>query len=269
LISPEGYRGDGRKQLEFRHVHCDLNVFDYADGSCYLEMGNTKLFATVLGPRESAKKSETQLDRARVIVSLQLSPFSGSERRKHRNDRKNTEMEIVIRDTMESLIFTQLFPRCQIELLLQVTQVDGSLVSACLNACTLALMDAGIPMHDFLISLSAAYAHGIYVLDPCRSEESMTGSSSECVLSFLPRSGNVSTFLTSSRIPLAQLSGLLKDATQASSALHATFRSLALQHLQGSSEPNPNASMAMLLSSTAKDIENDIENENAMDVDIV
>ena len=43
-----------------------------------------------------------------------------------------------------------------------MVSLDGSLLAACLNACTLALIDAGVPMPSFL----AAVTSGIISADP-------------------------------------------------------------------------------------------------------
>ena len=51
-FSDQGYRLDGRKQNELRRIRCKLGVFLQADGSSYLEQGNTKVLAAVYGPHE-------------------------------------------------------------------------------------------------------------------------------------------------------------------------------------------------------------------------
>jgi len=52
FISPEGLRIDGRRVNELRKIRGQVGVFGEADGSAYLEMGNTKALAVVYGPRE-------------------------------------------------------------------------------------------------------------------------------------------------------------------------------------------------------------------------
>lgn len=51
-ISPEGLRLDGRRPEELRAIKCKLGIFNKADGSAYFEQGNTKVLATVYGPKE-------------------------------------------------------------------------------------------------------------------------------------------------------------------------------------------------------------------------
>lgn len=43
LLSEEGYRIDGRKPNELRKIRCNMGVFKQADGSAYIEQGNTKV----------------------------------------------------------------------------------------------------------------------------------------------------------------------------------------------------------------------------------
>lgn len=52
LLSDQGYRLDGRKASELRKVQARMSVFAQADGSAYLEQGNTKALAVVYGPHE-------------------------------------------------------------------------------------------------------------------------------------------------------------------------------------------------------------------------
>ena len=54
LLSDQGFRMDGRRADELRRLQCRLGVFSQADGSAYVEQGNTKVLAAVYGPHEVA-----------------------------------------------------------------------------------------------------------------------------------------------------------------------------------------------------------------------
>ncbi len=45
-----GFRVDGRRPQEIRKLNCRMGVFQQADGSAFLELGNTKILASVYGP---------------------------------------------------------------------------------------------------------------------------------------------------------------------------------------------------------------------------
>ena len=46
--------------------------------------------------------------------------------------------------TFEAAILTELYPRSQIDIYVEVLQADGGNLCACINAATLALIDAGL-----------------------------------------------------------------------------------------------------------------------------
>ena len=52
LILLKGLRVDGRRPHELRKVQCQVGVFKQADGSSFLEQGNTKVLASVYGPHD-------------------------------------------------------------------------------------------------------------------------------------------------------------------------------------------------------------------------
>lgn len=64
-------------------------------------------------------------------------------------------MQTTISDAFASAIFTHLYPHSTISITLHVLSQDGSLLAACINATTLALIDAGIPMRDYVVACTA------------------------------------------------------------------------------------------------------------------
>jgi len=52
ILSEDGFRFDGRRPNELRQIQCKMGVYKQADGSAYIEQGNTKVLATVYGPHE-------------------------------------------------------------------------------------------------------------------------------------------------------------------------------------------------------------------------
>ena len=76
---------DGRKPNELREVKITAGVLDNADGSCYLEWGNNKIYAGVFGPMECHPRHKQKADRAIVQARYTMAPFSV-------NDRKGLEL---------------------------------------------------------------------------------------------------------------------------------------------------------------------------------
>jgi len=48
----DGLRADGRRASELRQIRMRMGVFGQADGSAYIEHGNTKVLAAVYGPHQ-------------------------------------------------------------------------------------------------------------------------------------------------------------------------------------------------------------------------
>lgn len=129
ILSPEGLRLDGRRPHELRKIVCRMGIFKQADGSAYIEMGNTKALATVYGPHEVTNKSKILHDRVLLNCQFSMATFSTGERKKRpKGDRRSTETSMLIRRTFEAAILTQLYPRSQIDIYVQVSK--NSLSSA-------------------------------------------------------------------------------------------------------------------------------------------
>lgn len=70
-------------------------------------------------------------------------------------------------------------------------QADGGNYTACVNAAMLALVDAGIPLKDTVVSCTASLVKNVPLVDVNHVEQS--GGSPELVVSILPQSGEVYT----------------------------------------------------------------------------
>ena len=199
LISPEGLRQDGRRVGEIRRLRCRLGAAPRADGSAYVEMGNTKVLATVCGPHEARRPGE-QLDCAALTCELSALPFAGGAHRPQgRSDRGSVELAAGVRHVFEAVVQTQLYPRTQIDVSLSVLQADGGVRAACINATTLALADAGIAMADVVCACAAGSLHGALLLDLNAQED---GACAELSVGYLPRSETVSFVHLESKVPL-------------------------------------------------------------------
>ncbi|KAF1809397.1 ribosomal protein S5 domain 2-like protein [Eremomyces bilateralis CBS 781.70] len=151
-------RLDGRRWNELRRIHAQISTHAAADGSSYLEMGNTKVVCTVTGPAEGRRAGGQGGggDVLDVRVEIGLAGFSGVERRRQvRGDKRIFEMAHTITESLNRTLLTNLFPRSTLSISLHVLSQDGSLLAALINAATLACVDAGVPMKDYLVACTA------------------------------------------------------------------------------------------------------------------
>ncbi|KAJ6261770.1 hypothetical protein Dda_2569 [Drechslerella dactyloides] len=153
----EGLRNDGRRWNELRRIHCQLSTSgSSADGSAYVEQGFTKVLCTVTGPAEPGNRQRVRGDGATVSCEVYFAAFSGTDRIKRgRNDKKVQELQTSVQKTFASVILTHLLSRSEITISLHILSQDGGTLAACVNATTLALIDAGIPLADYVCACTA------------------------------------------------------------------------------------------------------------------
>lgn len=105
-------------------------------------------------PRGRAASALTKATKGIVNCQFSTAVFSfgaGERKKKPRGDRKSQERALQLRHAMEAVINLELFAKSQIDIFIEVLQVDGSDFCAAVNAATLALIDAGIPIKVFII----------------------------------------------------------------------------------------------------------------------
>ena len=178
-------RKDMRKtNTQLREMEAELGVLEKADGSAKFSQGNTSVICSVIGP-ESAMKERG--DKAIIDVVFQPRDKRASEEEK--------EYELIIRESLESIILTTLYPRTIITVSIQVLLNDGCLLSTSFNAAILALLDAGVAMKTTLVSASCSYlTSDDCLLDPIRIEQDFStvlhSSDSSSFVEFYKSSNN-------------------------------------------------------------------------------
>lgn len=165
LIGENGLRHDHRRPDELRPIKMEVGVLKNADGSALVEFGSTKVIAAVYGPREPPAKYMLSPEKAIVRCRYHMAPFSTIERKSPAPSRREIELSKVIREALESAIFTELFPRSAIDIFIEVLQADGGTRTAGLTAASLALADAGVPMRDLIAAVAVGKVDGVIVLD--------------------------------------------------------------------------------------------------------
>jgi len=195
----DGKRLDGRDFEELRPIKIEAGVLKRADGSCYLEMGGNKVVAAVYGPREVHPKHLEDPSAAIVRYRYSMAPFSVEDRKRPGPDRRSIEISKVSREALEPVIMKELFPRSAIDIFVEVLQADAGSRTACLNAASVALIDAGIPMKGIVTSVAVAKVDGVLVLDPMKEEDNY--GEADIPFAFLIRNGRIES------ITLLQMDG--------------------------------------------------------------
>ncbi|KAB5578786.1 3' exoribonuclease family, domain 1-domain-containing protein [Coniochaeta sp. 2T2.1] len=216
-------RVDGRRWNELRRLHAQIRTQAAADGSSYLEMGHTKVMCVVTGPNEGGPKrggataasAGRESRDAEVAVSVVVAGFSSVDRkRRGRNDKRILELQSTISSALSASLHTHLFPHSTITISLHVLSQDGSLLAALINAATLACVDAGIPMTDYIAACTAGststYAANDEAADPLldlnHQEEQELPS---LTVATLGASDRIAVLVCESRVQISRLEGML------------------------------------------------------------
>jgi len=197
----DGKRLDGREFDELREIKIESGVLKRADGSCYLEMGNNKIIAAVYGPREAFPRHMQDPSRALIRYRYSMAPFSVEERKRPGPDRRSVEISKVSREAFDLVVLKELYPRSGIDIFVEVLQADAGTRTACINAASVALVDAGIAMKGIVTAVAFAKVDGEVVLDPFKDEDNY--GDADVPIAFIIRNGEIKS------IGLVQMDGNL------------------------------------------------------------
>lgn len=232
FLTLEGLRIDGRRPNEFRAMTAKIGgVVTGADGSAYLECGLTKVIAYVHGPTHGKKRSTSSPDKASVVAEYMTATFGTIDRkRKSKGDRTSQERSLWIQRIFEHAILTDQFPRSQIEIYVEVLQQDGSPVSTAVNAVTLALIDAGIPLRDLVVACTVGAIDNKTVLaDLNNAESEKAAGAAQLVMAVYSRTGDLCLCECESKLPVASFELAYGVAQTACRDAALTLRSFAAE----------------------------------------
>ncbi|KAL7714128.1 Exosome complex exonuclease RRP41 [Entamoeba marina] len=214
-ISPEGYRYDGRKTSEMRKIDATIGFLQTADGSARVKLGNTMVEAVVYGPMEGNRRNH---EMAELMVSFSQATFASRKRRERMYDRSMSETSELLKHMYEQIILSRSIPETTIDLRVQVMQDDGSVIAAAINACTIALIDAGIPMTDIVCSAEGGFLDGQMVVDMNKDEENV-GTVFNVHMAVMQNTGEIAMLQTEGKMPLDKLGELLVVVEEGSKSI--------------------------------------------------
>ena len=178
-------RVDGRKPSDMRPIEITAGVIDQADGSAMVKMGRTTAVAAVYGPKELHPRRMQKSEKAFIRTIYRMVPFSTTDRCRPGPNRRSQEISMVIRECIEPAVFVNEFPKKGIYLHIDIIQADAGTRTAAINAASVALADAGIPMRDLVTSVAAGKIGKDYFLDLEYHEEEETDA--DIPIAYMPR----------------------------------------------------------------------------------
>jgi len=164
-------RMDGRSFEEFRPMTIEVGVLKRAEGSAIFKFGDTYALAAVYGPRTMHPKHMQDPQKAILKCRYSMAPFSTNDRIRPGVSRRSVEISKVINEALSNVVFFEDYPKTGIDVFIEILQADASTRCAGLNAASLALAEAGVPIKDLISSCSVGKVDGEIVMDVGGNED--------------------------------------------------------------------------------------------------
>jgi len=176
-------RIDGRTAEALRNVTVTRNCNKYAEGSCLIELGNTRVICTA-SIEETVPIFLKGTGKGWITAEYGMLPRSCGKRIPRNKDSGRThEIQRLIGRSLRSVADMSMFGERTIWLDCDVLQGDGGTRTASITGSFIALADAmntlkkkgiisSIPLNDFLAATSVGIVGGELLLDLCYEEDS-------------------------------------------------------------------------------------------------
>lgn len=218
LLDENGRRNDGRLWNELRPIRMRVGILKRPVGSALVEMGKTKVIAAVYGPKEVVPRHLALPDRAILRVAYRMATFSVDERKRPQPSRREIELSKVIKEALEPALFLDYFPRTTIEVYTLVLQADGGTRTASINAASLALADAGIPMKGLVTSVAVGLIGEQVIVDLNYLEDGY--GDADIPMAMIPVTGELTLLQMDGKVPPNLFERCLEEGKKAIMFIH-------------------------------------------------
>lgn len=206
----DGIRNDKRLPDQTREIKMEVGNIVSANGSAQVSFGNTTAMASVHGPRQLFPKHLQESQTGIMRVRYNMAPFSVVDRKSPGPDRRSTELSKVIRLSMAPAMLLDDYPKVTVDAFVEIIQADGSTRVTGINALSLALASAGIPMKGLVAACSVGKINGTLVVDLNGLEDN--NSESDVAVAMMPDRNLVTLLQMDGMLTKEELMKLLDSA---------------------------------------------------------
>ncbi len=164
-------RPDGRKPNELREIKAQVGIIPNADGSAMFSTGDTIAIAAVYGPRKMHPQHQQNPEKGVLRCNYNMNSFSVTERIRPGPSRRSTEISKITEWALEPVLMLEKYPNTVIDVFINIIQADSGTRCAGINAASMALAHAGIPMKNLVSSISVGKIDKQLVVDVTKAEE--------------------------------------------------------------------------------------------------
>lgn len=164
-------RVDGRKLNDLRPMSAKVGVIPNADGSAMFAFGDTIAIAAVYGPRLLHPQHMQDPSTGILRVTYDLMSFSVNDRKKPGPSRRSQEISKMTEYALSPVLDLKEFPNTVIDVQIYIIQADAGTRTAGINAASMALAHAGIPMKNLICSVAIGKQDENIIVDLNKAEE--------------------------------------------------------------------------------------------------
>jgi exosome complex component RRP41 len=164
-------RVSGRKANEPRKMYAKVGVVPNADGSAIFAFGDTVAIAAVYGPGLFHPQHKQDPTKGTLRCVYDLLSFSVGDRKRPGPSRRSTEISKVTEFALLPVLELEGFPNTVVDVQIYILQADAGTRTAGINAASLALAHAGIPMKSLVCSVALGKLDKDLVVDIDKTEE--------------------------------------------------------------------------------------------------
>ncbi|MFH1823104.1 MAG: exosome complex exonuclease Rrp41 [archaeon] len=213
-------RLDKRKIEETREVKAKVGVIPRADGSAMFSFGDSVAIAAVYGPKKIIPAHSSKPDKCVLRCFYDMNSFSVTERKRPGPSRRSTEISFETTKALEPVLDLEAFPGSVIDVFIMIVQADASTRCAGINAASMALAQAGLPMKELVSSVAVGKIGDLIVADLSKEEEDFKvkgeKSATDIATSFTSRSGKLTLLHLDGKVTQKELKEALELAKKVS-----------------------------------------------------
>jgi len=215
-MTKEFKRPDGRGIEELRPISAKVGIIPNADGSAMYQSGNTIAIAAVYGPKKMHPQHQQNPSTGQLRCNYNMLSFSVDERIRPGRNKRAMEISEVTKWALEPVLMLEEFPNQVVDVFIYITQADAGTRCAGINAASMALAHAGIPMKNLITSISVGKLDKQLVVDLTKEEEDFhTGEGPTDIPVSMTPDGKITHLQLDGKIEVKQLQEVLDMAKKA------------------------------------------------------
>ncbi|MEI6731850.1 MAG: exosome complex exonuclease Rrp41 [archaeon] len=210
-------RESGRGMTEMRKMFAKVGVVPNADGSAIFAFGDTVAIAAVYGPRLLHPQHMQDPSTGILRVNYDLLSFSVYDRKKPGPSRRSQEISKMTEWALLPVVDLKQFPNTVVDVQVYIIQADAGTRTAGINAASMALAHAGLPMKDLVCSVAVGKLDKDIVMDVDKSEEDFEGGEgpTDFPIAKMAQSDNYTLLQLDGKIQPERVKEVLKMANEA------------------------------------------------------